>query len=87
MDAYILSDRASWLNFGNRARLALLYSGDPALFNQYAFLPVNPQKHAHVRTDLANSLEGWLTGPKARDLINGYTINGETLFVFNATPE
>lgn len=87
MDAYIMSDRASWLNFGNKGDLAMLYSGDPVLFNQYAYLPVNPELHSHVKNDLAMKLEGWLTGPHAKELIDAYTINGETLFVFNANPE
>lgn len=87
LDAYILADRASWLNFGNKADLALLYAGDAALFNQYAFLAVNPEKHTHVRNDLAVQLEDWLTSPRAAELINSYTINGETLFIFNAAPE
>ena len=87
MEAYILSDRASWLNFGNKAGLSLLFSGDPVLFNQYAYLPVDPSKNANVRNDLAMALEVWLTSPRAADLINGYAINGETLFVFNAEPE
>ncbi|MCI5097365.1 MAG: substrate-binding domain-containing protein [Rhodobacteraceae bacterium] len=84
MDAYIMSDRASWLNFANKGGLALLYAGDPVLFNQYAFIPVNPAKHAHVKTDLAAKLEAWLASEAAKELINGYQINGETLFVFNA---
>lgn len=84
MGAYVLSDRASWLNFGNKGDLALLYSGDPVLFNQYAYLPVNPERHNHVQADLANSLEAWLVSDSARTLIDGYTIGGETLFVFNA---
>ncbi|WP_226779257.1 substrate-binding domain-containing protein [Oceaniglobus trochenteri] len=87
LNAYIMADRASWLNFGNKADLALLFSGDPILFNQYAFLPVNPEKHPHVRNDLAVQLETWLTSDSAKGLIDGYTINGETLFVFNAKPE
>ena len=85
MDAYVLSDRASWLNFGNKTGLALLFAGDPALFNQYAFLPVNPKKHSAIRHDLALQLEGWLTSPRAAALIDGYTLQGEQLFVFNAT--
>ena len=85
MGAYIMSDRASWLNFGNKGGMALLFSGDPVLFNQYAYLPVNPEKHAHVKTEQAAALEGWLTSPKAAALINGYQIGGEALFVFNAT--
>jgi tungstate transport system substrate-binding protein len=84
MNAYILSDRASWLNFGNKGDLALVFAGDPVLFNQYAFLPVNPERHSHVKTDLAQKLEGWLTSERAKELINSYTIDGETLFVFNA---
>lgn len=84
MDAYIMSDRASWLNFGNKGGLDLLFAGDPVLFNQYAYLPVNPEKHPHVKHDLAIQLEGWLVSDKAKALINGYQINGETLFVFNA---
>ncbi|MGC1494753.1 MAG: substrate-binding domain-containing protein [Sulfitobacter sp.] len=86
LDAYVFSDRASWLNFGNKDGLALLYQGDPALFNQYAYLPVNPAKNAHVRKDLAMQLEGWLTSPKAATLINSYQIGGEKLFTFNASP-
>jgi tungstate transport system substrate-binding protein len=84
LDAYILADRASWLNFGNANSLMLLFSGDPVLFNQYAYLPVNPDKHPHVANDLANRFETWLTSEKAAALIDGYTIDGEPLFVFNA---
>lgn len=85
--AYIMSDRASWLNFGNKGDLELLYSGDPVLFNQYAYLPVNPERHSHVKAELAGKLEEWLTSPRAEELINGYEIDGETLFVFNAAEE
>ncbi|MFQ5438378.1 MAG: substrate-binding domain-containing protein [Paracoccaceae bacterium] len=84
MNAYVFSDRASWLNFGNKGGLALLYAGDPSLFNQYAFIPVNPERWPHVRNDLAKQLEDWLTGEKAAALIDAYTINGEKLFTFNA---
>ena len=84
LNAYTLSDRASWLNFGNKAGLSLLFEGDPSLFNQYAYLPVNPERHSHVRADLATKLEDWLTSDTAKDLINGYQIDGETLFTFNA---
>ncbi len=84
MDAYILADRASWLNFGNKADLVLLFQGDPVLFNQYAFLPVNPARHPHVKTDAVAALEAWLVSDAARTLIDGYLIGGEQVFVFNA---
>jgi tungstate transport system substrate-binding protein len=85
MNAYILADRASWLNFANKADLAIAFEGDPALFNQYAYLPVNPAKHAHVKADAAAKLEEWLVSPRAKELIEGYKIDGQQLFVFNAT--
>lgn len=84
LNAHILADRASWLNFGNPGDLTLLFAGDPALFNQYAYLPVNPARHAHVRTDLAQRVEAWLTSDQAAALINGYHIAGQQLFTFNA---
>ena len=84
IDAYILADRASWLNFANKATLALLFSGDPALFNQYAYLPIDPARHPHVKTTAQRTLEDWLTSPRAEALINGYKIDDMALFVFNA---
>lgn len=86
MNAYVFADRASWLNFGNKGDLALLFAGDPSLFNQYAYIPVNPERWPHVQHDLAHQLEDWLTSAKAAGLINTYTINGEQLFTFNAKP-
>lgn len=85
LDAYILSDRASWLKFGNKANLALLFQGDPTLFNQYAYLPVSADKGAHIQIDAAIRLEAWLTSEIAQALIDGYQMDGQQLFTFNAT--
>ena len=84
MGAYIMSDRATWLKFGNKGDLALLNAGDPALFNQYAYLPANPDKGDHIKADAADTLEGWLTSARAQALIDGYRLRGERLFTFNA---
>ncbi|WP_281969088.1 substrate-binding domain-containing protein [Roseovarius nanhaiticus] len=84
MGAYVLSDRASWLNFGNKGDLELLFAGDPVLFNQYAYLPVDPGKGDYIKSDLAEEVEAWLTSARAKELIDGYRIAGEQLFTFNA---
>ena len=84
LNAYVMSDRASWLKFKNKGDLELLFASDPALFNQYAFLPVNPRKHTHVKNDLALSWEAWLTSEKGQAMIGAYTVNGERLFTPNA---
>jgi len=86
LGAYVLSDRASWLNFGNKGELALLFAGDPVLFNQYAYLPVSVPRHPHVKAELTAKLEAWLVSPRAAELIDGYTIAGQRLFTFNARP-
>ncbi|MFN3661306.1 substrate-binding domain-containing protein [Yoonia sp.] len=84
MNAYILSDRATWAAFGNKGDLALLFAGDAALFNQYAYLPINPGQHSHVRADLSAAVEDWLTSPRAAELIDGFQIDGMQMFTFNA---
>lgn len=84
LNAYIMSDRASWLKFGNKGDLALLYAGDPDLFNQYAYLPVSSDRHGHVNANAAKRLEDWLTSDRAQALIDGYRLNGVSLFTFNA---
>ena len=45
LGAYVLADRGTWLNFKNRADLAVLVEGDKRLFNQYGVMVVNPAKH------------------------------------------
>ena len=78
MDAYILADRASWLNFGNKGDLTIVFEGDPVLFNQYAFIPVNPALHPHVNAEAVDALEAWLTGDHAKALIEGWRIHYNT---------
>ena len=87
MGAYILSDRASWLNFKNKSELEILFADDKLLFNQYSFIPINPTLHEHVEYKLAKELENWLTSDTAKSLINGYKIDGQALFKFNAKQE
>ncbi len=84
MGAYVMSDRASWLKFNNKGDLTLLYAGDPVLFNQYAYLPLDPKRHPHVDTTASAALERWLTSEKGQKMIGEYTIGGEHLFTPNA---
>ncbi|MEM1236495.1 MAG: substrate-binding domain-containing protein [Pseudomonadota bacterium] len=83
LGAYILSDRASWLTFGNQRDHTILFEGDPALFNQYAFLPVSPDRHPQTATEAVQRLEDWLTGP-AQAIIAEYRLMDQPLFIPNA---
>ena len=82
--AYVLTDRGTWLNFKNRADLAVLVQGDTKLFNQYGVMAVNPAKHPHVKVADAQKFVDWVTGPAGQSAIAGYKIGGEQLFFPNA---
>jgi tungstate transport system substrate-binding protein len=82
--AYVLADRATWLNFKNRADLAILVEGDNRLFNQYGVMVVNPAKHPHVKVADAQKFVDWITAPAGQAVIAAYKINGEQLFFPNA---
>jgi tungstate transport system substrate-binding protein len=82
--AHVLADRGTWLNFKNRADLAILVEGDKRLFNQYGVMIVNPAKHPHVKKDLAQTFADWVVSPAGQAAIASYTIGGEQLFFPNA---
>jgi tungstate transport system substrate-binding protein len=83
-NAYVLTDRGTWLSFRNRGNLAMLVEGDKSLFNQYGVLVVNPAKHPHVKAALAQQFATWVVSPAGQASINGYRIGGEQLFFANA---
>jgi tungstate transport system substrate-binding protein len=85
LGAYVLADRGTWLNFKNRADLAVLVEGDQRLFNQYGVMVVNPAKHPKTKVVEAQKFVDWVTGPAGQAVIAGYKINGEQLFFPNAT--
>jgi tungstate transport system substrate-binding protein len=84
-NAYVLTDRGTWLSFKNRGDLVISVEGDKRLFNQYGVMLVNPEKHAHVKKDLAQSFIDWLVSAEGQKAISDYKINGEQLFFPNAT--
>lgn len=82
--AYVLADRGTWLNFKNRADLAVLVEGDRRLFNQYGVIVVNPAKHPHVKAQEAQKFVDWVVSPAGQQAIASYRIGGEQLFFPNA---
>ncbi len=84
LNAYTLSDRATWLSFKNRADLALLDEGDTRLFNQYSVILVNPGKHKHVKQKAAKSFMDWMTSPEGQQAIGAFSLEGQVLFHPNA---
>ena len=84
-NAYLVSDRGTWLSFKNRGELAILTEGDKRLFNQYGVMLVNPAKHAGVKAKDGQAFIDWLVSPAGQTAIADYKVGGEQLFFPNAT--
>lgn len=85
-NAYILSDRGTWLAFKNRGELAVLVEGDSRLFNQYGVMLVNPARHPHIRKEDGQRFIDWLVSPTGQKSIADFKIGGQQLFFPNARP-
>ena len=86
LDAYTLSDRATWLKFGNKGRLDILFQSDPPLFNPYGIILVNPEKHPHIKTRDGQTFIEWMLSETGQTLIANYRILGQQAFFPTAKP-
>ncbi len=83
-NGYVLTDRATWLNFRNRGELAVLVEGDRRLYNQYGVMAVSQARHPQVKAAQAQAFVDWVIGPAGQAAIAAYRIGGEPLFFPNA---
>ncbi len=84
-NAYVLSDRGTWISFKNKSDLVIAVEGDKRMFNQYGVMLVNPAKHPNVKKEFGQAFIDWLVSPEGQKAIANYKINGEQLFYPNAT--
>ena len=78
--AYTLSDRGTYLAYKNKIDLVIVSEGDPALFNPYHVIIVNPEKHTHINLELAKKYVDYLRGKEGQNIIRDFKIGGELLF-------
>jgi tungstate transport system substrate-binding protein len=83
-EAYVLSDRGTWISFKNKGNLGIAVEGDKRLFNQYGVMLVNPEKHPSVKKELGQQFIDWLVSPEGQKAIADYKIDGQQLFYPNA---
>ena len=83
-NAYVLTDRGTWLSFKNRGDLTVLVEGDKRLFNQYGVMLVNPAKHPQTKVVEGQKFVDWVVSNTGQDVIASYKIGGEQLFFPNA---
>jgi tungstate transport system substrate-binding protein len=84
LNAYILSDRATWVSFKNKGKLAVLVEGDKRLFNQYGVILVSPKKYPHVKAKEGQAFISWLTSTDGQKTIASFKVKGLQLFFPNA---
>ena len=85
MDAYALTDRATWTRHANRGDHTILVEGDPALHNQYGVIPISAERCPNIDAEGAALLETWLLSPDGQAAIASFEMNGEPLFTPNAS--
>lgn len=78
--AYTLSDHGTYLSQLDKLELIPLFSDDPQLFNPYHVIIVNPQKHPHIKLELANKYVEFIRGPEGQQIISEFKKYGESLF-------
>ncbi|MBN8982711.1 MAG: substrate-binding domain-containing protein [Rhizobiales bacterium] len=83
-NAYVLSDRGTWLSFKNRGDLVIVAEGDKRLFNQYGVMLVNPAKYPNVKAKDGQAFVDWLVSQDGQTTIGDYKIGGEPLFFPNS---
>jgi len=86
MGGYTLSDRGSWVSFGNKGDLEILVEGDERLHNPYSAIVVNPERHPHVHVREAQAFVDWLTSTRGQAAIAAFRVDGQQLFFPGAEP-
>ena len=84
MDAYTVTDKATWIASRNRGRLKILVAESPTLKNQYSVMLVNPAKHPHVREKEGMAFIEWLASKDGQSAMADYRVKGNQLFFPNA---
>lgn len=79
-NAYVLSDRGTWIHFKAKGELEIVVEGDKRLFNQYGVMLVNPTRHPNVRKELGQRFIDYLISPEGQKDIANYRIEGKQLF-------
>jgi tungstate transport system substrate-binding protein len=83
-NGYVLADRGTYLQYkyGRSAPfdLEIVYEGGDMLQNPYGVIPINPEKHPHVKYDLAKELAEWLVSKRGQEVIGSYKLLGHPLF-------
>ncbi len=78
--AYILSDRSTWISFGNKKNHVIVFENGPLLVNNYGIIPISPKICPEVKLKEAEEFVNWLTSERGKKLINKFRVNNQQIF-------
>jgi tungstate transport system substrate-binding protein len=85
LKAYTLADRGTWIAMKDKlGALRIVAENDPALFNPYGVIAVNPQRHPEANYMAAMQYIAWVTSAPGQKVIREYTMGGQQLFTPDA---
>jgi len=76
-NAYILADKAAWLQFSARGQLVVMVADDPRLQQRFSITLVNPAKHKEVNGANAMAFAEWLISRDTQLAIGRFVLGGE----------
>jgi tungstate transport system substrate-binding protein len=80
LDAYILSDRSTWLRFKNKQMHKIVYENSSELRNDYGMILVNHEKCKNLDYESSLKLYNWLASEEAAVIIRSYKVSNSHLF-------
>ncbi len=86
LQAYTLTDRATFNAYRAKTGLVIAVQGDAAMFNPYGIIAVNPARCPDCNLAGANRLIDWLTSAEGQQKIAAFQAGGEQVFFPDAGP-
>ena len=86
LQAYTLTDRATYIAYRAKTGLMVAVQGDASMFNPYGIIAVNPVKHRHVNYNGAMQLIDWITSDAGRQRIAAFRVDGQQIFFPSVLP-
>ena len=84
MNAYALTDRATWTSFQRKGRHRIVSARDTALTNQYGVIPIEPGHCPSAKFQYAEQFTHWLLSAEGQQAIGEFRVNDQQLFFPNA---
>lgn len=80
LQAYTLTDRATYGAYKAKTGLVIEVEGDPKMFNPYGIIAVNPAKYKDINYKGAMQLIDWITSEEGQKKIADFKLEGQQLF-------